>query len=219
LERESQTEITTLCHGYVASAATVIAQAASAGRRQISSSALYLIHNATTQIEGNRQEVERTARLLSKTDERIAEIYATRSGRPTEAFTTLMARGGGHGEWLSPDEALAERLVDKINQASALAAVRRTVHQVRNLFSRPEREQPLPAVFELEELRALQERVRRLESENAQLQARPSTTLPKEYPGILAPNLLNDRDRHQLEGGSGNRSAYEGDARSLFTSY
>ena len=37
-------KITTRCYGYTASAATIIAQAASQGCREIASSALYLIH-------------------------------------------------------------------------------------------------------------------------------------------------------------------------------
>ena len=36
--------VTTRCMGYVASAATIIAQAASPGRREISASAMYLVH-------------------------------------------------------------------------------------------------------------------------------------------------------------------------------
>ena len=39
--------IVTRCYGYTASAATVIAQAASEGCREISAHALYLIHNST----------------------------------------------------------------------------------------------------------------------------------------------------------------------------
>ena len=38
--------ITTRCYGYTASAATLVAQAASEGCREISANALYLIHNA-----------------------------------------------------------------------------------------------------------------------------------------------------------------------------
>ena len=38
--------ITTRCYGYTASAATIIAQAASEGRREISANALYLIHDS-----------------------------------------------------------------------------------------------------------------------------------------------------------------------------
>ena len=42
--KELDMKITTKCFGYVASAATIIAQAASPGRREISANSLYLIH-------------------------------------------------------------------------------------------------------------------------------------------------------------------------------
>ena len=45
--------ITTRCYGYTASAATIIAQAANEGCRQIAQSALYLIHNSSCATEGN----------------------------------------------------------------------------------------------------------------------------------------------------------------------
>ena len=44
--------ITTRCYGYTASAATIIAQAASPGCREISANALYLIHTAVCATEG-----------------------------------------------------------------------------------------------------------------------------------------------------------------------
>ena len=48
--------ITTRCYGYTASAATIIAQAASEGRREISANALYLIHDSVCAAEGNASE-------------------------------------------------------------------------------------------------------------------------------------------------------------------
>lgn len=136
-------EITTVCHGYVASAATVIAQAATSGRRLVSENALYLIHNATAALEGNSLDAGRTARLLDKTDERIAQIYADRSGLPAGHFRELMAREGGRGEWLSAAEAVTAGLADRVSRRSPLAVVReRVADTVRNLFGAPA---PLPA--------------------------------------------------------------------------
>ena len=59
-------EVTTRCYGYVASAATLIAQAASEGRREISAGALYLVHAAACAAEGNAAELEARAELLRK---------------------------------------------------------------------------------------------------------------------------------------------------------
>ncbi len=111
--------ITTRCYGYTASAATLIAQAASEGRREIAAGALYLIHNSECSVEGNVAELEARIGLLRKTDERLAEIYAVRSGRPAAEFAALMAENNGSGRWLSPDETVAAGLADRVIGAEA----------------------------------------------------------------------------------------------------
>ena len=83
--------ITTRCYGYTASAATIIAQAASPGCREISANALYLIHTAICAAEGNAAEIAGKLDLLRQTDTRIAAVYAARSGRPAGEFEALMA--------------------------------------------------------------------------------------------------------------------------------
>ena len=107
-------QIVTRCYGYTASAATIIAQAASEGQRQISANALYLIHNSICATEGNAAEMEAKADLLHKTDSRIAELYAARSARPVEEFVALMNENGGCGRWLSPEEVVEAGLADEI---------------------------------------------------------------------------------------------------------
>ena len=87
--------ITTRCYGYTASAATIIAQAASPGCREISANALYLIHTAVCATEGNAAELNGKLDLLRQTDARIAAVYAARSGRPAAEFETLMAVAAG----------------------------------------------------------------------------------------------------------------------------
>lgn len=111
--------ITTRCYGYTASAATLIAQAASEGRREIAAGALYLIHNSECSVEGNVAELEARIGLLRKTDERLAEIYAVRSGRPAAEFAALMTENNGAGRWLSPEEAVAAGLADRVIGAEA----------------------------------------------------------------------------------------------------
>ncbi|MBR2352212.1 MAG: Clp protease ClpP [Alistipes sp.] len=106
--------ITTRCYGYTASAATIIAQAASEGGRQIAPSALYLVHRSSCATEGNAEELAEHIELLRKTDEVIASLYASRSGHPKVEFETLMSENGGRGRWLSPEEALQAGLVDEI---------------------------------------------------------------------------------------------------------
>ncbi len=112
--------VTTRCYGYVASAATIIAQAASEGLRQISANALYLIHNSVSEAEGNAQKLAQTAELLDKTDQTIAAIYAARSGGELEDFVALMGENNGSGRWLTPTEAKEYGLVDDIIENSTV---------------------------------------------------------------------------------------------------
>ena len=123
-------EVTTRCYGYVASAATLIAQAASEGRREISAGALYLVHAAACAAEGNAAELEARAELLRKTDERLAALYARRSGRPQEEFAQRMAENNGNGRWLSPEETVAAGLADRIVEGGETAEGERSA--VRN---------------------------------------------------------------------------------------
>ena len=106
--------ITTRCYGYTASAATIIAQAASEGCREISANALYLIHQATCATEGNAAQLAEQQTLLEATDTRLASLYATRSGGSVEAFRALMAENNGNGRWLSPEEVIEAGLADCI---------------------------------------------------------------------------------------------------------
>lgn len=109
-----EARVVTRCHGCVASAATLIAQAASPGCRLVSDNTLYLVHNSSTEAQGNLNDLERTADLLRKTDRRIASIYARHSDRTPEYYLGLMDREHGQGEWLSPREALEAGLADRI---------------------------------------------------------------------------------------------------------
>ncbi len=112
--RQLPARIVTRCYGYTASAATIIAQAASEGAREISENALYLIHNAICATEGNAAEIASEIELLHQTDARIAAVYAARSGRPAEEFEALMSENNGNGRWLSPEEAIAAGLADRV---------------------------------------------------------------------------------------------------------
>lgn len=115
-------EVVTRCYGYVASAATVIAQSASKGCREISANAFYLIHCCESSVEGNSQSFTLTKQLLEKSDQRLAEIYAEASGRTPEEFLRLMNENAGKGRWLTPDEALRYGLVDRIIPSSPITA-------------------------------------------------------------------------------------------------
>lgn len=113
--------ITTRCYGYVASAATIIAQAADQGSREISANSLYLIHRCESVCEGNVETMSATRELLEKSDRRIAAIYAERSGTEEQKFLNLMNENGGKGRWLTPDETIEAGLADTIVAAEPIA--------------------------------------------------------------------------------------------------
>ncbi len=112
--RSTGARITTRCYGYTASAATIIAQAADEGCREVSVNSLYLIHTSVCATEGNAAELEAKCELLRRTDERIAAIYAARSGRDKSEFVALMNENEGNGRWLSPEECVAAGLADSV---------------------------------------------------------------------------------------------------------
>lgn len=183
--------VETYCYGYVASAATIVAQAAKGGLRKISSTAFYLIHCSTTAVEGNSLEARQTAQLLDKTDSRIANIYAMRSGYDVEEFEELMSRNSGRGEWLTAEEAVAAGLADSVIESSPLARIGRRVGGfVRSLLSPDvhDTESSMDRVEKLEvrcqSIEMLVNRVVELESENAALKAMPTMTIAKEDPAI-----------------------------------
>ena len=120
--RNTGAHITTRCYGYTASAATIVAQAASEGCRQVAPSSLYLIHNSLCSAEGNADELQQEIEMLRQTDRRLAEIYATRANRSVEEITALMAENGGRGRWLAPEEVIANGLADTLTEASSTAA-------------------------------------------------------------------------------------------------
>ena len=188
-------EVTTRCYGYVASAATLIAQAASEGCREISAHALYLIHNSICTAEGNAEELATRIDLLRKTDARLAEVYAARSGRTPKEFTLLMAENNGSGRWLSPQEALAAGLVDRIIEPAATektpAAQATPAGQWRKLLGKLGLVRPADALPPDRNIlhfgdpeKGLGPRTSELALHEGQQFAAPTRTLPREDPSI-----------------------------------
>ena len=209
--RSLDAHIITRCYGYTASAATIIAQAASPGCREISANALYLIHTAVCSTEGNAAEIAGKIDLLHQTDARIAAVYASRSGRPAAEFEALMAENNGNGRWLAPEEAVAAGLADKVVEAaeqSAPSLVRNIARGwerlLANIGLRPG--PALPAdrnVLHFDgEVQALHSRSA-VAADEARRQAAPTSTQPREDPSC------GDAVR------SANERAYAEDARRM----
>ncbi len=139
-------KITTRCYGYTASAATIIAQAASEGCREIALSALYLVHMSSSAVEGNSTDLAERIELLKKSDDRIASLYALRSGRDKSEFETLMSENGGRGRWLTPEEAIEAGLADTIIGVGEETKPASLIDRVKGWFlpSKEERVTPEP---------------------------------------------------------------------------
>lgn len=206
-----EARITTRCYGYTASAATIIAQAASEGCRQIAPSALYLVHCSSCVAEGNASELTERIDLLHKTDEAIASIYATRSGLPKQHFEELMNENGGRGRWLSADETLEAGLVDEIigeepTQKQGLAG--KIVDQIHGWLGinsgRRVVEPPQDTNVRHLPSAAAKSSISTILFEEGQRRAQPSRTKAVEDPALGA------------GAASPNEEAYEADARSCF---
>lgn len=113
-------EITTNVTGMTASAATIIAQAGN--NRRISDNALYLVHKSWGMGIGNADDFESLVKDLKTIDERIANIYAKRSGTNIKDIKALMKENGGAGIWLSGEEAKRYGLVDEVYEPMQAAA-------------------------------------------------------------------------------------------------
>ena len=187
--RALDTKVTTRCAGYVASAATIIAQAASEGEREITPEALYLIHRSWVSVEGDATTLRHNAELLEKTDRRIAEVYGRRSGRDIEEFVALMNENNGAGRWMTPEEAMQAGLVDRIVENSQVsgwsAKVRAWVKKVMGRGDKLPYPTPPQDVVRKNSRQADTEPDYRIERfrEGQQL-VRPTTITPTEDPAI-----------------------------------
>lgn len=201
-------KITTRCYGYTASAATIIAQAAGEGCREIANSALYLIHMSSSAIEGNSADLAERIELMKKSDDRIATLYAARSGKEKSHFEMLMAENGGRGRWLTPEEAIEAGLADRIIGAEETKSKPHSiVDVVKGWFSSTTKTAtPIPPVSDIN--------IMHLPNN---LNGSTSAIALREGQRSVAPTATIDREDPTLEGASqtANSLAYAEDARNL----
>ena len=202
--KQTGAHVTTRCYGYVASAATIIAQAASEGCREISANALYLIHTSVCATEGNAAELAGKTELLRQTDARIATIYAARSGRPAEEFEALMNENNGNGRWLSPEETVAAGLADRVIDTAeppAASLERKITRGGRGLLANSGRRDKTPDEADRnilpsgeEEAAAGRQQQSALAAEELRRSVHATRTLPREDPSCgEAARTANER--------------------------
>lgn len=100
--------------GLAASAASFIMLA---GDRVFSArNAMVMIHDGMTGTYGNADTHTRSAELLAKVSENIADMYAERAGEDAAHWRALMTVNAEDGTWYTGTEALAAGLVDEITE-------------------------------------------------------------------------------------------------------
>jgi len=111
--------VVTELHGWSASAATIISQA---GHRAMSANASMLIHKAWGLTVGNATDHMNAAATMERMDESIIAIYLKKGAKKDKVYE-LMAQDGGHGKFISAQEALDAGLIDEMNLSEKLSNI------------------------------------------------------------------------------------------------
>jgi ATP-dependent protease ClpP protease subunit len=88
--RQRPGQLTVVVTGLAASAASVIAMAASPGKLYMSPNSVLMCHEAWAATIGDEAGHRETADLLGQLSDNIADIYAARSGRPAADMRAMM---------------------------------------------------------------------------------------------------------------------------------
>ena len=127
-------KIITRVRGLTASIATVIAQAADEKNREVSDSALMLIHRAGFLMLGrfNTLKLQDASEALAAIDNKITQIY-NRRAKDKAAIAELMDFARGEGKWISGEEAVRIGLADSVYSAHNKAVAHVADDVLKNL--------------------------------------------------------------------------------------
>jgi ATP-dependent Clp protease protease subunit len=100
----------TIVTGMAASAATILMLGAERGRRLIMPHARVMLHQPSTMIRGTAADIAVSAKELIRLRKKANDLYARETGRTVEQIEKELARD----YWLSADEALQYRIVDRV---------------------------------------------------------------------------------------------------------
>jgi hypothetical protein len=88
----------------------------------MSDNALYLVHKSMFFAVGNANDFKKAMDTSNTIDDRIASIYAKRSGKDIKVFQDLMNENNGEGKWIDAKQAKEMGLIDEIIEPSKAAA-------------------------------------------------------------------------------------------------
>ena len=103
-------DINTMCVGVAMSMGSLLLGAGTNGKRAALPNSKILIHQPSAGFQGQSTDIEIHAREILKVRERIDEIYAEHTGRPTEEVRADMERG----RFFTAEQALEYGLIDNV---------------------------------------------------------------------------------------------------------
>ena len=105
--RSYQGNVTAKVMSNAYSAATIVAMGANTV--QMAPGAKMMIHRASSNASGNVNDINKASGMLQTTDNAIADLYATKTGKPADDFIELM----DSETWLTADQAIELGLADE----------------------------------------------------------------------------------------------------------
>lgn len=114
--QSKRAEVVTNIMGFSASAATVIGQAGSTGKRRMSKNAFYLAHRVMFGVMGyiNQNTTAEMSADMETIDTRLINFFEERATISADEIADLMDSGGGYGKWISAEEALEFGFIDEV---------------------------------------------------------------------------------------------------------
>lgn len=106
--QRTDAHITANIDGLCASMATGIAMVAD--KVKMTDNGIFMIHNASGFVWGNKQDMRKTAELLDKIDSVITNTYVKATGKSKDEIIQMM----NDETWLTPDEALENGFVHEL---------------------------------------------------------------------------------------------------------
>ncbi|MCM1040432.1 MAG: Clp protease ClpP [Ruminococcus sp.] len=139
--------VTTVVDGLAASAASIIAQGATAGHRKVCNGALTMIHGASAMLFGyyNAKDMKEKIRQISAVDKSMAEIYASCTGLEKDKVMAMLTAT----TWMTSQDAVDNNFADEIvdtdkqvdmylNEDKSFLTVKGVSISVRGLFNLPD---------------------------------------------------------------------------------
>jgi ATP-dependent Clp protease protease subunit len=100
----------TLCTGLAASAATIVMVGGEKGHRYTMAHSRLMLHQPSSGAQGTASDIAITAREIIRLREKANELFARETGHPIDKIQRDM----GRDYWLSAEEAVEYKMLDKI---------------------------------------------------------------------------------------------------------